>query len=247
MTYKEGSKGAVVKQIQKKVGCYPDGIWGRLTTEAVKAWQQEHGLSADGLAGPRTLAAMGLAAVTPQQEANTGGPQSVTACYGGKTITLKRSKRRIDYIAVHCTASPEGQAMTVEDIRRIHKANGWSDIGYHYVIDLKGCVHIGRDVHLSGAHVSGYNPYSIGVVYVGGLENKPGVPYNKLPPKDTRTDAQKAALLALLVDLRKLYPKAKIQGHRDFSKDLNGNGIIEPQEWIKDCPSFDAKSEYRYI
>lgn len=246
LIYREGSRGPVVAMIQKKIGCFPDGIFGPLTTEALRAWQKAHRLTPDGVAGPKTLAALGLAS-TQQQTPSAGLPDSVVSSYGGNTITLKRSKRRIDYIAVHCTATPEGQAMTVDDIRRIHKANGWSDIGYHYVIDLKGRVHIGRDVHLSGAHVSGYNPYSIGVVYVGGLENKPGVPYNKLPPKDTRTDAQKAALLALLVDLRKLYPKAKIQGHRDFSKDLNGNGIIEPQEWIKACPSFDAKTEFKNV
>jgi hypothetical protein len=49
------------------------------------------------------------------------------------------------------------------------------------------------------------------------------------------------------MDLRKLYPYAKIQGHRDFSPDRNGNGTIEPEEWIKACPSFDAKTEYRMI
>jgi N-acetylmuramoyl-L-alanine amidase len=48
------------------------------------------------------------------------------------------------------------------------------------------------------------------------------------------------------MDLRKLYPKARIRGHRDFSKDLNGNGIIEPREWIKACPCFDA-AEYRRV
>ncbi len=85
------------------------------------------------------------------------------------------------------------------------------------------------------------------MVYVGGLENRPGVAYGKLKAKDTRTDAQKASLLALRMDLRKLDPKAKIQGHRDFSPDKNHNGIIEPSEWIKDCPSFDAKTEYRRV
>ena len=84
------------------------------------------------------------------------------------------------------------------------------------------------------------------MVYVGGLENKP-VPYNKLKAKDTRTDAQKAALLSLLLSLRKLYPYAKIVGHRDFSPDRNGNGTIEPCERIKECPSFDAKAEYSRI
>jgi len=235
MTYREGSRGAIVKQIQKVVRCYPDGIWGKLTTEAVKNWQRDHGLTADGIAGPRTLAAMGLAALTPQPT------------QGYVDLTLKKSRRRIDYIVVHCTASPEGQAMTVDDIRKIHKKQGWADIGYHYVVTLDGKIHQGRDVDLIGAHVAGHNTYSIGVCYVGGLENRPGVAYDKLKGKDTRNEAQKNALMNLLMDLRRLYPDAKICGHRDFSPDKNGDGIISPCEWIKECPCFDAAVEYRYI
>ena len=48
--------------------------------------------------------------------------------------------------------------------------------------------------------------------------------------KDTRTPAQKAALLKLLKELKRKYPNAKIYGHRDFAN--------------KPCPSFDAKTEY---
>ena len=239
MTYREGSKGAVVKQIQKKVGCYPDGIWGKLTTEAVKNWQRAKGLTADGIAGPRTLAAMGIEAVTPKTGASSAALSQVTACYGGKTLTLRKSKRRIDEIIVHCTATPEGRDLTVEQIRRDHTTpvskggRGWSDIGYQYVVYRDGTVHLGRDVDISGAHCVDHNAHSIGIAYVGGVENKPGVPYAQLKAKDTRTEAQKASLMALLMDLRKLYPKAKIYGHRDFAQ--------------KDCPSFDAKFAYRNI
>lgn len=188
MTYKEGSKGAVVKQIQKVVGCYPDGIWGRLTTESVKAWQRAHRLTADGIAGPRTLAAMGIEAVTPQTGVSSVALSQITACYGGKAVTLKKSKRRIDYIAIHCTATPEGQNLTVEQIRKQHKKQGWSDIGYHYVVYRDGTVNVGRDVNIAGAHVSGYNAYSIGISYVGGLENDPKKAYKDLKAKDTRTE-----------------------------------------------------------
>lgn len=246
--YKKGSRGAMVRRIQQAVGCYPDGIFGSLTEEAVKTWQREHGLTADGIAGPRTLAAMGISAVQEGFKGSSGSSDvsQITACYGGKTLTLRRSKRRIDEIIVHCTASREGQEQTVEQIRRDHTTpvskggRGWSDIGYQYVVYLDGTVHEGRDVDISGAHVSGHNAHSIGVVYVGGLD-KDG------KPKDTRTEAQKAALLLLLMDLRKLYPKARIRGHRDFSRDLNGNGIIEPREWVKACPCFDAAKEYRMV
>lgn len=243
ITYKEGSRGPVVAMIQKAVGCYPDSVFGKLTTEAVKAYQRDHGLTADGIAGPRTLAAMGIHAAAPAAAPST----SVKAVYAGSPITLRRSKRRIDEIIIHCTATPEGSPRTVEQIRAQHKAQGWSDIGYHYVVYLDGTVHEGRNVDIAGAHCTNHNAHSIGIVYVGGLENRQGVPYNRLRAKDTRTPAQKGSLLGLLMDLRLLYPQAEIKGHRDCSPDKNHNGTIEPSEWIKECPSFDAKAEYRRV
>jgi len=158
---------------------------------------------------------------------------AVTACYGGQPITLKRSKRRIDEIIVHCTATPEGQPRTVEQIRAQHKKQGWKDIGYHILVTLDGKAYLGRDMDVSGAHAEGHNSHSIGVCYVGGVENRPGVAYDKLRAKDTRTEAQKASLLSMMMDLRKLYPDARIIGHRDVSS--------------KACPSFDAKKEYSKI
>ena len=229
--YREGAKGAIVKQIQKVCKCYPDGVWGPRTTEAVRAYQRAHALKDDGIVGPATLAAMGISLTIDHGPLTINKQQTIEHC----GITLKRSKRRIDYIVVHCTATPEGQAKTVEQIRAEHKRQGWSDIGYHYVVTLDGMVHLGRDVDISGSHVSGYNSHSIGVVYVGGLERRPGVAYQNLKAKDTRTDGQKAALLSLLIDLRKLYPQAKILGHRDFP------GVA------KDCPSFNAQREYNKV
>jgi N-acetyl-anhydromuramyl-L-alanine amidase AmpD len=102
-------------------------------------------------------------------------------------------------------------------------------------------------VDIAGAHVAGHNADSIGIAYVGGLENDPKKTYQQLKAKDTRTDAQKAALLSLLMDLRRFYPEAKIVGHRDFSPDKNHNGTIDPSEWIKSCPSFDARLAYRNV
>ncbi|WP_092738125.1 N-acetylmuramoyl-L-alanine amidase [Riemerella columbipharyngis] len=141
---------------------------------------------------------------------------------------MKKSKRTIKYLVVHCTATPEGKDFKAKDIDQWHKARGWREIGYNYVVDLNGSIEFGRDVDKIPAQVKGFNANAIGVVYVGGVDAKSN-------PKDTRTTAQKASLLKLLKDLRKLYPMAKILGHRDFPNVR------------KACPSFDAKTEYKNI
>ena len=205
--YKIGSRGAMVKQIQQALAgaglaVIPDGIYGRITLEAVTEFQRMNGLKVDGMVGPATLA-------------------KLIPC------RLRKSKRRITEIIVHCSDTPAGREVTVEDIRRWHKEKGWSDIGYHYVVYLDGSVHEGRSVDIIGAHCEGHNAHSIGVCYVGGKSGDSNL------AKDTRTDRQKAALLSLMLDLRKMYPDAKIYGHRDFA--------------AKDCPCFNAKYEYRYV
>jgi len=154
--------------------------------------------------------------------------------------TLKHTRRRIDYLVMHCTATREGQHITVDQIRKWHTNKGWSDIGYHYVIYLDGSIHEGRPVTRIGAHVRGYNKHSIGITYVGGVDHN-------LAPKDTRTPEQKIAIERLLKSLKCYHPKAKILGHRDFSPDKNNNGIIEPFEWMKACPCYDAITEHQNI
>jgi N-acetyl-anhydromuramyl-L-alanine amidase AmpD len=154
---------------------------------------------------------------------------------------LKKSERKITEIIIHCSATPDGKDYTVDDIRRWHKQRGYSDVGYHYIVYRNGILAQGRDVNIIGAHASGHNAHSIGICYIGGMSA------DNTRPEDTRTLRQKGRLLSLLVDLRKLYPNARIIGHRDLSEDKNGNGIIEPSEWMKACPSFDATSEYHRI
>lgn len=134
--------------------------------------------------------------------------------------------RTINEIIIHCAATPEGRAFTTDDIRRWHKAQGFRDVGYHYVIHLDGSVHPGRPLEETGAHCKGHNSHSIGICYIGGLDRNGR-------PADTRTPAQKAALLQLLSDLKKRFPHAIICGHNTFSD--------------KDCPCFDAVGEYRRL
>ena len=148
--------------------------------------------------------------------------------------------REVNQIVIHCTATKENKYFDVCDIDRWHKQRGFKEIGYHYLILLDGTIQVGRNEIEVGAHVKGFNKHSIGVSYVGGLDSNGKA-------KDTRTEEQKRALILLLIDLKARYNDAEILGHRDFSKDLNGNGIIEKHEYMKQCPCFDVKKEYQNL
>lgn len=133
--------------------------------------------------------------------------------------------KEVLFLVVHCTATRPSQRVTVEDIDNWHRGRGWAKIGYHWYIDREGNIHQGRGEQYEGAHLRHYNQHAIGICYEGGRDEKGR-------SDDTRTPAQKAALHFLLQDLKDSYPKAKICGHRDFPNVR------------KDCPSFDAMTEY---
>ena len=141
--------------------------------------------------------------------------------------------RKINRIIIHCAATKEGVDYDVNDIRRWHLANGWADVGYHYVIKLNGDIEEGRPLEKAGAHTQGYNQDSIGVCYIGGCD-KNG------KPKDTRTEAQKNAMFCLVKTLMQKFKVKDVRGHRDYSPDKNKDGKITPNEWIKACPSFEV-------
>lgn len=136
--------------------------------------------------------------------------------------------RRITFIIIHCSATPEGKDLSFEACRRDHIENRrFTDIGYHFYITRNGDIHRGRDPERNGAHCRGHNAHSIGICYEGGL-NVRG------QPTDTRTLLQRGSMLALLRELVQLYPDALIVGHND----------LNPQ---KPCPCFDAAHEYRAL
>lgn len=135
--------------------------------------------------------------------------------------------RQITEIIVHSTATPKGMNATAQDIDRWHRQRGFDCIGYHYVILRNGQIERGRSVEIAGAHCKGHNSNTIGVAYVGGLNES-------RQSADTRTGAQQIALHVLLHNLVKQYPTIrKISGHRDYCNTA--------------CPSFDASAEYQYL
>ena len=123
----------------------------------------------------------------------------------------------ISSIVVHCSASPQGRGDDAATIHQWHRANGWSGIGYHFVILEDGEIQAGRPWYWTGAHVSGYNKGSLGICLIG--------------MGGDATDAQMNALKQLVIGLTNKHNfKAEVFGHSDLDP------INKP-----DCPGFPVK------
>jgi len=135
--------------------------------------------------------------------------------------------RDINKLVIHCSASNFG---SVDRVREWHvDGNGWSDIGYHYVVCngyenksdifednvMNGEVQIGRPLGIVGAHVRGHNTGSIGICMIG---------------IDEFTEEQFVGLGQLVIGLIEQFGLSvdDVYGHRDF-------------DTHKTCPNFDVK------
>lgn len=141
---------------------------------------------------------------------------------------------RLQHLFIHCTATPEGRAVTSSEIRRWHTApvssggRGWKQVGYTDMIHLDGrverLVDNNEDATVDPWEVTngaqGYNSTSRHIVYVGGLA------IDAKTPKDTRTPGQMRALEAYVKDFHRRFPDVKIKGHNEVA--------------AKACPSFDV-------
>ena len=153
-----GSRGHDVRTLQSRLSLIPDGIFGPVTEDAVKAFQRSQSLQPDGIGGPETWDALGISAAP--------------------------APRQIDEIILHCTATPEGRDCSVDEIRAWHmQGRGFADIGYHFLIRLDGSVCPGRHVARVGAHCLGHNARSIGIAYAGGCEADGVTPKDTRTPR----------------------------------------------------------------
>ena len=112
--------------------------------------------------------------------------------------------RDITHLVVHHSASP--LHVTAETIRSWHMKKGWSDIGYHVVIERNGNIVSGRSLDIPGAHVRGHNAQTIGICLVG--DNTIG---------EYWWHSVQTASLRTILDIFELsFPEAIVLGHRDL-------------------------------
>ncbi len=135
----------------------------------------------------------------------------------------------VKYLIIHCSATRCNRDYTAEQLLRNHKARGFRTVGYHFYVRRSGVITQHRRLLEVGAHCRPWNRCSIGICYEGGLDASGH-------PADTRTQEQYEQLLLLLMKLKKLFPDARIRGHRDM-----------PGSIPKACPYFNAENEYEAL
>ena len=148
---------------------------------------------------------------------------------------------KLQYLVIHCTATPEGREVTSAEIRKWHTSpvskggRGWKQVGYTDMIHLDGLVERlvknNEDANVDSWEVTngvaGCNSISRHIVYVGGMDKA-----NK-NAKDTRTAAQFRALENYVKDFHRRFPEVKIVGHNQLA--------------AKACPSFDVPTWLKSI
>tara|TARA_R110002012_G_scaffold41035_1_gene112685 strand:+ start:134 stop:550 length:417 start_codon:yes stop_codon:yes gene_type:complete len=136
--------------------------------------------------------------------------------------------RPLKRIIIHCSATPEGRDIDAATIKDWHvNGNGWSDIGYHYVIKIDGCLEVGRQIDKVGAHCKGHNKDSIGICYVGGADKE-------MQAKDTMNEAQESTMRELIYSLRMVSDShLTLHGHNEYATKL--------------CPSFRVSEKFKDI
>jgi N-acetylmuramoyl-L-alanine amidase len=148
--------------------------------------------------------------------------------------------KKLEFLVIHCTATPQGRAVTSKQIREWHttpapKGRGWKQVGYTDMIHLNGLlenlVPHNDDEWVDPREITngavGINSVSRHVVYVGGMDED-----NKRH-MDTRTPEQKLALTNYIKHVISRHPDIKIGGHNQFA--------------VKACPSFDVPKWLRAI
>ena len=137
--------------------------------------------------------------------------------------------RKIEAIYIHCSYTPPNMDIGVKEIRKWHtdpkpQGNGWSDIGYHFVIRRSGATEKGRLISKAGAHTKGFNEHSIGICLVGGKQGSKGVFNFTLAQMEALKD------IVSIMCIKYKLPLTHVHGHNEVSS--------------KQCPCFDVQAYF---
>lgn len=145
-------------------------------------------------------------------------------------------QKAIDAVVIHHAAGNG----SVEDIHKLHLANDWWGIGYHYYIRKDGTIYRGRPEKFVGSHAGSnndYNSHSIGICFEGNFE------------VETPTEAQINAGRWLVSDIKSRYEIKEILGHKDLTatvcpgRNFDIGKLLYQTKWTVCIGTYDTKAE----
>jgi len=165
-------------------------------------------------------APVGAVGVAPARPSSTS--PTPNAGRAGATPTIKRTK----------IVTPRGlsQDITEHEIDVLHRARGFDEIGYNYVIRFDGTIEKGRAEDVRGAHARAwdsrgisYNASSIAICFAGNCDAAPW------------TKAQEASAYKLILELMRRYhvPPERVIGHRECGMDTDCPGTLIDMDKVR--------------
>jgi N-acetylmuramoyl-L-alanine amidase len=119
-----------------------------------------------------------------------------------------KTRGATDMIVLHHTGNPTDDDLSAEEINESHQAQGWTCIGYHYVVRKDGTVEIGRPHWTVGAHAYRENYHTIGIHVCGNFEIA--------EPTDAQIESTAMLIANLCTDYGLSIDRDHIVGHREL-------------------------------
>ena len=146
-----------------------------------------------------------------------------------------KTREATDMIVLHHTGNPYDDDLSAEEINASHQAQGWTCIGYHYVIRKDGTVELGRPHWTVGAHAYGENAYTIGIHVCGNFE--------EAEPTDEQIESLAMLLANLCTDYGLTIDRDHIVGHRELMPTAcPGRNLYEMMDTVVGKANFYANA-----
>ena len=118
------------------------------------------------------------------------------------------NRNATDMIVIHHTGNPTDDDLSAQELNASHQAQGWTCIGYHYVVRKDGSIEQGRPHWTVGAHAYGENSHTIGIHVCGNFEES--------QPTQAQIESTAMLLANICHDYGLPIDSAHVVGHRDL-------------------------------
>ncbi len=126
----------------------------------------------------------------------------------------------VELLIVQSSNTAASSDLSMDDLLAARVAEGYPDIGFHYVITRNGTIHTGISVKEAGTHTERFDSNSLGILIIGGRTERHHV-------SDNYTKSQRISLGYLTTTLKDRFPHARVVGYGDLHGGTNPHTRID--------------------